>query len=170
MQSKCPVLIVEHHELYNSVGFVPSGNCEYYIQIGKAKRVTEGKDVTVLAYSSAVGLAKKAAEELSGKGITAEVIDLRTLNFADVDYETIGTSLCKTNALAIIEQAPKSNSIGATIAYECQSRFFDYFDCPPSRLTGLDIPNPVSKVLETAALPCLESVKDIIRKTAQRDS
>ena len=170
MQSKDPVLIVEHHELYHSVGFVPSGNYEYYIQIGKAKKVTEGKDVTVLSYSSTVALAKKAAEELSGEGITAEVIDMRTLNFADIDYETIGTSLRKTNALVIIEQAPKSNSIGATIVCECQSRFFDYFDYPPLRLAGSDIPNPVSRVLEAAALPCLESAKDIIRKAARRES
>lgn len=170
MQSKGPVLIVEHHELYDSIGFVPSGNYEYCIQIGKAKKITEGKDVTVLSYSSTATLAKKAAEELSGEGIAAEVIDLRTLNLADIDYETIGTSLRKTNTLVIVEQAPKSNSIGATIACECQSRFFDFFDCPPSRLTGLDIPNPVSKVLEMAALPCLESVKDIIRKAVQRDS
>ena len=168
LRSRDPVLIVKHHELYNSIGFVPSGNYEYYIKIGKAKKITEGEKVTVLAYSSTVPLAQKAVEELSGEGITAEVIDLRTLNFADIDYETIGESLRKTNALVIIEQAPRSNSIGATIAYECQLRFFDYFDCPPARLTGADIPNPVSRVLELAALPSLQSAKDIIRKVARR--
>jgi 2-oxoisovalerate dehydrogenase E1 component len=170
MQSKSPVLIVEHHELYNTTGPVPRDNYDYCIRIGRAKKVTEGKDVTVLSYSSTVALAKQAAEELSGEGIGAEVIDLRTLNFADIDYETIGTSLQKTNALAIIEQAPRSNSIGGTLSAECLFRFFDYFDCPPLRLTGSDIPLPVSKVLETAALPCLKSAMDIIRKAARRES
>jgi len=169
MQSRDPVLIMEHHELYNTVGLAPSGNLQYYIKIGKAKKITEGENVTVISYSSTVPLAKQAAEELSIEGISAEVIDLRTLNFIDIDYETIGNSLQKTNALVIIEQAPKSNSIGATIAYECMSRFFEYFDCPPARLTGADIPNPVSKILELAALPSLESTKDIIRKVAMRN-
>jgi 2-oxoisovalerate dehydrogenase E1 component len=169
MQSKDPVLIVEHHELYNRTGLVPADNCDYYIQMGKAKKLTEGNDVTVLAYSSTVPLATEAAQELAEKGIGVEVIDLRSLDFASIDYETIGDSLGKTNTLVIVEQAPRSNSIGATIAHECESRFFDYLDSPPARLTGADIPNPVSKVLELAALPSLEKTKDIIRTVARRE-
>ncbi|MCK4417751.1 MAG: MFS transporter [Candidatus Latescibacteria bacterium] len=169
MQSKDPVLIVEHHELYNRTGLVPADNYDYYIQMGKAKKLTEGNDVTVLAYSSTVPLATQTAHEIAEEGIGVEVIDLRSLDFASIDYETIGDSLSKTNTLVIVEQAPRSNSIGATIAHECESRFFDYLDSPPARLTGADIPNPVSKVLESAALPSLERTRDIIRSVARRE-
>ena len=161
MQSKDPVLIVEHQEFYNDTGLIPSNNYDYYVKMGKAKKLTEGKDITVLAYSSTVALAKQAAKELIAEGIGAEVIDLRTLDFANIDYETIGNSLRKTNSLVIIEQAPKSNSIGATIAYECESRFFDYLDCSIVTLAGADIPNPVSRILESAALPTVKSVKKV---------
>jgi 2-oxoisovalerate dehydrogenase E1 component len=169
MRSKDPVLIVEHHELYNRTGLVPADNYNYYIQMGKAKKLTEGNDITVLAYSSTVPLATQTAQEIAEEGIGVEVIDLRSLDFASIDYQTIGSSLAKTNTLVIVEQAPRSNSIGATIAHECESRFFDYLDSPPVRLTGADIPNPVSKVLESAALPSLEKTKDIIRSIARRE-
>ncbi len=167
MQSKDPVLIVEHHALYDKTGLIPSGGCGYYVRMGKAKRLREGKDVTVLAYSSMAALAAQSAEELAAEGIEAEVIDLRSLDPASIDYETIGCSLRKTNTLVIIEQAPRSNSIGTVIAYECESRFFDYLDCPVKRITGADIPNPVSRVLESAALPSLKTAKDIIRRGAK---
>ena len=169
MQSKDPVLIVEHQGLYNSTGLIPSNNCDYYVKIGKAKKLTEGKDITLLAYSSTVALAKQAAEELIVEGIGAEVIDLRTLDFANIDYKTIGNSLRKTNSLVVIEQAPKSNSIGATISHECTNRFFDYLDCPIARFTGADIPNPVSKILESAALPTVKLVKESIYKIVRRE-
>jgi len=164
MQSKDPVLVVEHQELYNETGLIPSNNYEYYIKIGKAKKITEGDDITVLSYLSTVALAKQAAKELSAEGIGAEVIDLRTLDFANIDYEIIGDSLCKTNSLLIVEQAPRSNSIGATIAHECECRFFDYLDTPVARLTSPDIPKPVSRILESATMPTVASVKDIIHK------
>jgi len=163
-----PVLIMEHHSLYPVRFDVPKGNLDYFIPFGKARSITEGDDVTVACYSSMVPLVAQASKELSAGGIAAEVIDLRTVSPNDIDYETIGTSLKKTGVLVIVEQAPRSNSIGARIAFECQRRFFDWMDSPAVTVTGADIPNPVSKKLEAAALPSVSSVKEAIRRAAKR--
>lgn len=163
-----PVLVMEHHALYPLKSDVPKGNLDYFIPFGKAKCVSKGDDVTAVCYSSMVPLVTQASKELSAEGIAVEVIDLRTVSPNDIDYETIGASLKKTGVLVIVEQAPKSNSIGARIAYECERRFLDYLDCPTVTITGADIPNPVSKRLEEAALPNVSSVKNTIRRAAQR--
>ncbi|MFA5863177.1 MAG: thiamine pyrophosphate-dependent enzyme [Phycisphaerae bacterium] len=168
MKSGDPVLIIEHHSLYSDKFLVPKSNLDYFIPFGNAKVVKQGGNVTVLCYSSMVSLALQAAEELEKQGIRAEVIDLRTLNIADVDYETIGTSLKKTCVMVILEQAAKSNSLGDRIAHECENRFFDYLDCPIVTLAGQDIPNPVSRKLETAALPDLESINNLIYRAAKK--
>ena len=170
MQSRDPVLVVEHHELYDRTGRVPSDDYDYYVRMGKAKRLTEGKDVTVLAYSSTVALATQAAQELAEEGIEAEVIDLRSLDFASIDYEGIGASLRKTGRLVIVEQAPKSGSIGATIAWECERRFPGCLKCPPARVAGADVPNPVSRVLELAALPSVETTMAAIRRAVRGEA
>jgi 2-oxoisovalerate dehydrogenase E1 component len=168
MQSRDPVLIIEHHSLYSAKSLVPKNNLDYFIPFGKARVVRKGKDVTVLCYSAMVPVAILAAEELSAQGIEAQVIDLRTLNIADIDYETIGNSLKQTFVMVILEQAARSNSLGARIAHECESRFFDYLDCPIITVAGEDVPNPVSKRLEAAALPDLNRIKNIISRAAQK--
>ena len=88
---------------------------------------------------------------------------------ADIDYDTIGESIKKTGTLVIIEQATACHSIGPTIAHECQSRFFDYLDGPIEILTGKDVPNPVSKILESTAVPSVESVGQMLKKVARRN-
>jgi len=168
MLSRDPVLMIEHHSLYPLKFPVPENNLDFFVPFGKAKVVVPGKDVTVLCYSSMVHMAKAAAAELALAGIEAEVIDLRTVSLADIDYETIGNSLKRTLVLVILEQAAKNNSIGARIAHECENRFFDWLDSPIITLTGKDVPNPVSRKLEAAAIPDLDSVKTVIRKAAQR--
>ncbi len=170
MQSCDPVLIVEHHEFYATSGAVPpADNCDYFIRIGKARRLTEGGDITVLAYSATVPLVKRAADELADEGVGVELIDLRTLSMPDIDYETIGESLDKTNVLLIVEQAPRSKSIGPRIAGECQRRFFGSLDAPIATVAGADVPPPVSKPLEAAALPNVETVKQAVRKAVSRE-
>ncbi len=169
MQSKDPVLIVEHHELYNTTGSVPADNLDYFIEIGKAKKISEGKDVTVLAYSWSVSLVAQAAQQLAEEGISVEAIDLRTVSMLDIDYELIGESLEKTSNLVIVEQSPQSNSIGARIGYECHRRFFDRLDAPILTVTGKDVPSPVSKWAEATAMPNVEQIKDTIRKSAKRE-
>ena len=80
----------------------------------------------------------------------------------------MGQSLKKTGVLVIVEQAPKSQTLGSKIAEQCQTRFFDYLDSPIINVSGLDIPNPVSKKLEQAALPSLDDIQKNILKAAGR--
>ena len=168
MMCKDPVLIIEHHSLYSKTFQVPKDNLDYFIPLGKAKVVREGPDISVVCYSSTVGLVETVLDDLSAEGIEVEIIDPRTLDPADIDYETIGRSLKKTGVLAVVEQCPESAGIGSRIACECQKRFFDYLDGPIETISGLDIPLPVSKVLETAAVPAHESVRDTLYKAATR--
>ena len=169
MQSKDPVVIIEHHELYNTTGLVPADNLDYFIKIGKAAKIHEGADVTVLTYSYMTNMVLQVAQELEAEGISVDAIDLRTLSMNDIDYDTIGESFKRTLNMVIVEQSPSSNSIGARIGYECHKRFFDYLDAPVCTVTGLDIPLPVSKWAEQASTPTLEQVKTTIRKSAKRE-
>jgi 2-oxoisovalerate dehydrogenase E1 component len=154
-----PVIMVEHGMLYAEEGQVPADTMDYYVPYGVAKVVRPGTDVTVLTYLTGVGNCLQVAEELAAEGISAEVIDLRTLDYTGMDYETIGTSVKKTGSVLIVEQAPRSLTLGGRISDEIQARFFDYLDCPIGHVTALDVPPPVSKVLEDAVLPSLEQIK-----------
>jgi 2-oxoisovalerate dehydrogenase E1 component len=162
-----PVLIIEHHGLYGLESTVPKGNLDYFVELGKAKKVKEGKDVTVLCYGFAVNMALQVAQALNPE-INAEIIDLRTISPNDIDYETIGQSLKKTNAMIIVEQAPASMGISNYIINKCQELFFDYLDAPIISVKGKDVPNPVSKVLEASCVPDPEAIKDAITKMAKR--
>lgn len=168
MRSEDPVLICEHHSLYPDKGEIPKGNLDYFIEFGKAKLIRPGNDVTVLCYSSTVSQVSQAAEDLQTRGISVEVIDLRTVSLPDIDYRTIGESLKKTGVLVVVEQAHTSGSIGSRITHECQKRFFDYLDGPMATVTGLDFPLPVSKRLESAMVPHIEEITRTIHKAATR--
>ena len=168
MQSKNPVVVIEHHELYPAKCDVPENNLDYFVPFGKAKVVRQGKDITVLSYSKMINECQKAADNLEKQGISVELIDLRTISPLDIDYETIGQSFKKTNVIVIVEQSPKSLSIGSKIAERCQAAFFDYLDGPITTISGLDIPNPVSKKLEQAAIPSLDEIQQTILKAAKR--
>lgn len=159
-----PVLVVEHHAIYPKEFEVPKGNLDYFVEIGKARVVKPGGKATVVAYSSTVSLALEAAEQLAQDGLDVEVIDLRTVSPNDIDYETIGESLKKTGILVTVEQAPKSMTLGPKIVSRIQSDYFDYLDGPICHVTGLDIPTPVSKVLEDASFPTVEGTVEAIRK------
>jgi len=161
-----PVLIVEHGMLYAEKGQVPADTLDYCCPYGKAKIVRPGTDVTVLTYLTGVRQCLQAAEALAEEGIAAEVIDLRTLDYAGMDWQTIGDSVRRTGSVLVVEQGPRSLTLGGRIADEIQMRFFDYMDCPVGHVTGVDVPLPVSKVLEAAALPSLEQVKEQIRRGA----
>jgi len=162
-----PVLMVEHGMLYADVGQVPLNDLDYKIAYGRANVVREGKDVTVLTYLTGVRECLAAAEELAGSGVDAEVIDLRTVDYVGLDYETIGRSVKKTNSVLIVEHAPRSLGLSGRLADEIQERFFDDLDCPVAKLTAKDVPLPVSKALERAALPSLEEMKSMIGKGAR---
>jgi len=180
-----PVLIVEHGMLYAEAGQVPVNAqgeflMDYCVPYGRAKVVRPGKDVTVLTYLTGVGKCIQAAEALAAEGIDggivdggicdAEVIDLRTLDYTGMDYATIGESVKKTGSVLIVEQGPRSLTLGARISDEIQERFFDYLDCPISKVTALDVPPPVSKALEEAVIPSVAQIQAAVARAGRHAS
>jgi 2-oxoisovalerate dehydrogenase E1 component len=143
-----PVLVVEHLELYTSTGPAPVDDLDYCIPLGKAKVVRAGEDLTVLAALAMVWPCVEVADET---GVSAEVIDLRSLDRAGLDWETIGASIAKTNTVLVVEQGTRGTSYGAAIADEIQRRFFDHLDQPVKRLVGGEAAPTISRVLDMAA-------------------
>lgn len=168
MRSTSPTLLVEHHEFYNLKGPVPVSDLDFAVRPGKAAIRRQGKHVTVVAHGWPVRQACEAAETLSAEGVEAEVIDLRTVDDAGLDYETIGRSLAATGALVIVEQAPRTCSIGAKIVAECERRFFDSLDGPSLCIAAPDVPLPVSARLEQACIPTVAQMVEGIRAAARR--
>jgi 2-oxoisovalerate dehydrogenase E1 component len=150
-----PVLVIEHIDLYGTSGSIPAEDLDYQIPFGKAKIRRAGKDLTVLTYLSMVNHSLEAVEQT---GIDAEVIDLRWLDRASIDWDTIGASIKKTNSVLIVEQGARGTGYGAWLADEIQRRFFDYLDQPIQRVTGGEAAPSISKVLERAAIAKTEEV------------
>ncbi|MET1044034.1 MAG: thiamine pyrophosphate-dependent enzyme [Microbacteriaceae bacterium] len=150
-----PVLVIEHVDLYQQTGDVPVGDLDYQLPFGKAAVRREGSDVTVISYLSMVGHVLEAVEQV---GVDAEVIDLRWLDRASIDWDTIGESIKKTNTVLIVEQGARGTSYGGWLADEIQRRFFDWLDQPIARVTGGEASPSISKVLERAAIARTEEV------------
>ncbi|MGB3376501.1 MAG: thiamine pyrophosphate-dependent enzyme [Microbacterium sp.] len=150
-----PVLVIEHVDLYGTTGDVPEGDLDYVIPPGCAAVVREGGDVTVLSYLSMVGHAREAIDQT---GIDAELIDLRWLDRASLDWDTVGNSIRKTGAVLIVEQGAQGTSYGAWLADEIQRRFFDWLDQPIARVTGQEASPSISRILERAAIARTEEV------------
>lgn len=148
MRCNDPVLIIEPQVLHKRRCPVPQ-DLEYYIPIGKAKRVVEGRDLTLL---TSLGMVETCKTLVASLGISADVIDLRSLSQRDIDYDLIGQSVRKTGRVAIIEQTTRGAAFGSFLVDEIQRRFFDYLDQPVKRVTGAWAPPTVSRVLERAAL------------------
>ena len=143
-----PVLVLEHAGLFRSYGPAPESDLDYFIPFGKAKVLEEGNDLTVLSYLAMLPLATEAAEEL---GIDAEIIDLRSLDIAGIDWETITTSVAKTNNVVIVEEGSWTGSYGGLLADEVQRRVFDHLDQPVKRVHGSEASPVCSKLLEQRA-------------------
>jgi 2-oxoisovalerate dehydrogenase E1 component len=167
MRFNDPVLVVEHGKLYGREFQVPAETMDYYVPYGKAKVVRPGTDVTVLTYLTGVHKSLQAADELAAEGISAEVIDLRTLDYTGMDYSTIGQSVQKTGSVLIVEQGPRSLTLGSRISDEIQERFFDYLDCPTAKVSALDVPPPVSKKLEETVLPSLAQIVEQMARSGR---
>ncbi|GAA2008222.1 alpha-ketoacid dehydrogenase subunit alpha/beta [Microbacterium ulmi] len=150
-----PVLVIEHVDLYGAADRVPDGDLDYIIPPGSAAVRRAGSDVTVLTYLSMVGHALEATAQT---GIDAEVIDLRWLDRASIDWDTIGESIRKTNNVLIVEQGAKGPSYGGWLSDEIQRRYFDWLDQPVERVTGGEASPSISKVLERAAIARAEEV------------
>jgi 2-oxoisovalerate dehydrogenase E1 component len=151
-----PVAVLEHDsDLYASMGDVPTDDLDYRLPVGRAALRREGDDATVISYLSMVNRCVTAVDE---SGVSADVIDLRWLDRASVDWDTIGASIKKTNNVLIVEQGATGTSYGAWMADEIQRRYFDWLDSPVERVTGGDASPSVSKVLERAALGQVEDI------------
>ncbi|WP_405150337.1 thiamine pyrophosphate-dependent enzyme [Sphaerisporangium sp. NBC_01403] len=151
-----PVVVIEHVDLYASVGDGPADDLDYHIPVGKAAVRRPGSDVTVLSYLSMVAHCLEAAEQL--EGLDPEIIDLRWLDRASIDWDTIGASVRKTNNVLIVEQGAIGTSYGGWLADEIQRRYFDWLDQPVQRVTGGEASPSISKVLERAAIARTEEV------------
>jgi pyruvate/2-oxoglutarate/acetoin dehydrogenase E1 component len=160
-----PVIFYEHKLLYRTKGQVPEE--PYAIPLGKADIKREGTDITVIATSIMVHRALKAAETLSGEGISVEVLDPRTL--VPLDVESIVRSVKKTGRVLIVHEAVKRGGIGAEIAgVIAESEAFDYLDAPIRRLGGAAVPIPYNPVLEKAAVPQEEDIVRAVRELVQK--
>jgi 2-oxoisovalerate dehydrogenase E1 component len=149
-----PVLMIEHVDLYGQKGDIPD-DLDYQLPFGTAAIRRAGQDVTVLSYLSMVA---HCAEAIAQTGVDAELIDLRFLDQASLDWETVGASIRKTNCVLIVEQGARGTSYGAWLADEVQRRFFDWLDQPVQRVTGSGTSPSISQVLERAAIARTEEV------------
>ncbi|WP_066705891.1 alpha-ketoacid dehydrogenase subunit alpha/beta [Celeribacter ethanolicus] len=148
LQCEDPVLVIEHVDLYASKGVGPVDDLDYMIPLGKAKVVREGARVTVLTY---LAMVEKTCEVVERLGVDAEIIDLRSLDRAGLDWETIEASIEKTGNVLIVEQGASGTSYGGWLADEIQRRCFDFLDQPIKRVHGAEASPSISKVLEAAA-------------------
>ena len=161
-----PVVFLENELVYGRSFDVPDLD-DYVLPIGKARIMREGSDVTIVAYSIAVGLALEAAEELAGEGIDAEVIDLRTLR--PLVKEAILTSLAKTNRLVIAEEGWPTCSIASEVTAICMEEGFDHLDAPVTRVCNEDVPLPYAANLEKLALIDTPRIVAAAKKVCYRD-
>ncbi len=161
-----PVIYLENELTYGQ-SFPAPVNDDEVIEIGKAKVVRPGKDVTIVGFSITVGTALKAAETLAEEGIDAEVIDLRTLR--PLDRETIVNSVKKTNRIVSVEEGWPAVGIGAEIAAIIMEDAFDHLDAPVERVTGADVPMPYAANLVDLTLPQAQSIVDAAKKVCYAD-
>lgn len=157
-----PVCMMESEVLYGMKGEVPEG--EYLVPIGKAAVRREGTDVTIVSFNKMMEEVKKAAEELAKDGISAEVIDLRTIR--PLDHQTIVNSVKKTNRLVVVDESWPFSGVSAEVAYEVQKYAFDYLDAPVTRINSADTSLPYAPTLVEEYLPnpgkIIKAVKDVL--------
>lgn len=152
-----PVLFLESKGLYNIRGPVPEQD-DSAVPLGKARQVCEGEDLTIIAWSRMAYEAEAAVRELRKSGVTAELLDLRTLN--PMDMHAITDSACKTGRVLIVDEATGTCGISAEIMARLFEQAFDYLDAPVRRLTGCAAPVCASPPLEDAALPDHQKIID----------
>jgi 2-oxoisovalerate dehydrogenase E1 component len=150
-----PVLVIEHVDLYASSGLAPVEDLDYQIEIGRAAVRRTGSALTIVTYLSMVAESLRAVEQT---GVDAEVIDLRWLDRASVDWATLVASVRKTGSVIVVEQGTAGTSYGGWLGDEIQRRSFDWLDQPVMRVTGGEAAPSISKVLERAARAGVDEV------------
>ena len=160
-----PVMVLEGEMLYNTKGEVPEG--ELLVPIGRADVKRPGTDVTVICHSKTVVPALKAADQLAGQGVSAEVIDLRSLR--PLDEAAILASVAKTHRAVVAEEGWPHCGIGAQVVDAIQRDAFDELDAPVQRVTQADVPMPYNKQLERLAKPSPEKIVAAARRVLYLD-
>ena len=160
-----PVVFLEHELVYGESFAVPD-DPEFIVPIGRARIARAGDQVTITAFSRMVKLAMQAAEELEKAGISAEIIDLRTLRPFDV--ETVVASVKKTNRIVAVEEGWPFAGIGSELAAIMMEECFDWLDAPVKRVAGKDVPLPYAANLERLAVPQVEDIVAAAREVAYR--
>lgn len=159
-----PVCFMESESYYGFKGEVPEG--ELLVPIGKAAIRREGTDVTIVSFNKMMEVVKVAATELEKEGISAEVIDLRTIR--PMDYETIIKSVRKTNRIVVVDESWPFAGISAEVTYAVQKHAFDYLDAPVTRVNSADTSLPYSAVFVEEFLPNPEKVIAAVKAVMYR--
>ena len=155
-----PVMFMESEVMYGDKSDVPDE--EYYIPLGKADVKKQGRDITIVSYNKMMKVALAAAGELEKEGISAEVIDLRTIR--PLDWMTILESVKKTNRLVIVEEQWPFASISSEISYRIQKEGFDYLDAPIRRITSADAPMHYAPNLTALAMPDVSRTVKLVKE------
>ena len=157
-----PIIFMESEVMYGDRGMVPED--EYLLPIGVADVTKEGNDVTLVSFGKMMKVVNQAATELEKDGISAEIIDLRTVR--PLDYATVVNSVKKTNRLVIIEEAWPMASMSTDISHHIQKNAFDYLDAPVTRVNSMDVPLAYAQTLIEASLPnvkrTIEAAKSVM--------
>lgn len=154
-----PVIFCEAKLVLGATGEVPEG--DYEVPIGKARLVREGGDVSLVGFGGTVPVCAKAAEQLAGEGIEADVLDLRSLS--PLDEEAILTTLAKTGRMVIVDESTPRSSVASDVAALCVDQGFDSLQTPVRRVTAPHSPVPFSRPLEQAYLPTAARVVEAVR-------
>ena len=159
-----PICMMESEQFYNLEGEVPDG--EYLTPIGKAAVRREGTDVTIVSFNKMMLVANAAADELAKEGISAEVIDLRTIR--PLDHETIVNSVKKTNRIVVVDESWPYAGISSEITYQIQKYAFDYLDAPVVRVNPPDVSLPYAAAFVEAYMPNPKKVIDAVKSVMYR--
>ena len=161
-----PVIFLEAGALYGTKGEVPDG--DYTVEFGKARVAREGTDVTLVAYGRQVNMLLRVADELDKEGVSAEVIDLRSIRPFDVD--TIIASVKKTNRAVVVQEQWRWFSVASEVAALIQEHAFDYLDAPVERVSGAEVPAPYARNLEIAAFPSEAMILEAVQRSLYQES
>jgi len=161
-----PVVFVESEVMYSLKGEVPAG--EHVVPLGVADVKRQGRDVTLVTWSKMLHATLKAAEQLAGEGIEAEVLDLRTIR--PMDEDAVLASVRKTHRCVVVQEGWPFAGVAAEIITLVAREAFDELDAPPERVTNLDVPMPYARNLEDLVLPSPERILTTVRRVLGRDA
>ena len=162
VRSDDPVVFFEHKGLFAAKG--PAAPPGHVVELGQAATVRPGADVTIVGLAATVPMALAAADQLAGEGISAEVIDLRTL--VPLDMATVLASVQRTSRLLIVEENPYQGGWGATLASIAADEGFTLLDAPIRRLAAACVPLPFADALEHQVIPTVDKVVTAVRELA----